>query len=135
MCLLLPDAPLGHCLHLHIILSRLAEREPDIPDSACWRVPAKQISSGVLDDDFSDRCALMLESTLVVSTLMLSITVEALFNPPEKCADGTECETLLNLDAALWGVWAVPCFFFQLVLPGSTWWARRWCYVASSQHL
>jgi hypothetical protein len=43
MCLLLPDAPLGHCLRLHQILSRLAEREPDIPDSACWRVRAKQI--------------------------------------------------------------------------------------------
>jgi hypothetical protein len=57
-----------------------------------------------LDDDFPDRHALLLESTLVVSTLMLSITVDAFLNLPAKCANGTDCETLLNVDAALWGL-------------------------------
>jgi hypothetical protein len=115
--MLLPDAPLGHCLRLHSIFSRLSEREADIPRLTSWRAAAKLISTGVLDDNLFDNATLSLESTLVSSSLMLSFSVAAIMSPSLQCADGTACDTLRNADFICW---ALSCALF-LFSVGASW--------------
>jgi hypothetical protein len=139
---LLPDAPLGHCLRIHSTLSGLPLYEQDIPSCAIWRSPALVLSSGCMDKNTRQNLTIMLEFTLVGSSLMLSLAVAALMSPTGECADGTKCKMLHDADYMLWAV-ATAFFLFAvqsswLINFGATmktdsqlphWMAKHWAII------
>jgi hypothetical protein len=111
--MLLPDAPLGHCLRIHSELSGVQLHEQDIPRAAIWRTPALIISSSCLDDNGRTNMTILLEFTLVSASLLLALSVSGMMTLYDECADGTKCQTLRDVDYTLWIV-STALFLFSI---------------------
>jgi hypothetical protein len=114
---LLPDAPLGHCLRLHALLAALSEREADIPEHPVWRTPAKMISAGVLEQSAREFLTTILEFTIIAASLCLSISFPTMMTVPAACADGGTCVTLRDADFIMWML-STALFLFSI---GTCW--------------
>ena len=102
----LPHAPIAHCL----LLKRLFRASDDdgpalkpmIPDVPSWKWPARVISNGVIEDSLKETATIHHEFDLIAGSLLLSFTIGPLLAPPDSCAQGAACPSLLAADVLLW---------------------------------
>ena len=102
--LLLPHAPLGHCLLLHRILQERSAPRPVVPQSVSWLVPTRLIANANMCDSMRDFRTLSNEFALIVGSLLLSFSIGALLAPATSCANGAACPHLLLADSLLWAL-------------------------------
>ena len=99
---LLPAASAAHCALLRRRLAESRELRPVIPDTPAWAWPARVIATGVCQGNLKDQALVKHEFDLIGGSLFLSFAIAPLLSPPNVCADGSVCSTLLAADLLCW---------------------------------
>jgi hypothetical protein len=99
----LPQAPIAHCLLLKQRLTAYSPTfKPHIPDTASWKWPARIIANGAIEHSLKETAIIHHEFDLIAGSLLLSFTIGPLLAPPDSCAQGAACPSLLAVDVLLW---------------------------------
>ena len=111
---LLPvDTPIGHALRVRklckLAVADAARLHARVPKSAAWQQGARIIAVGTQQGDLSATVQTMMDMTLIVASLFLTMTLPFTLDCPESCSDGSECRELRSADLILWAL-QTGCF-------------------------
>mmetsp|Transcript_136742 Transcript_136742/g.354562 ORF Transcript_136742/g.354562 Transcript_136742/m.354562 type:complete len:335 (+) Transcript_136742:56-1060(+) len=113
---LLPEAPLGHCLRMQLLFKEAFQRQPALPASPAWRMPAMLVAQGQISGNLAGSYEKWCDNVVIFCSLQLGVVIEFWMELIPECEDGTSCETLRMVDFICWTIAA--SFLFMAAFSG-----------------